>query len=124
MTAVSICIDVSDVDKATRFYAEVLACKIKTRKEGSAELETENSTIHLIQKEERSNPLPIGTAARDYTRHWTPVHLDFHVKDIDRAISLVPEFGGVLEGKQTGDWGVAAFCADPFGNGFCLINIH
>jgi hypothetical protein len=27
-----------------------------------------------------------GAISRDYSRHWTPVHLDIHVDAIDRTI--------------------------------------
>ncbi|MDH5729635.1 MAG: VOC family protein [Gammaproteobacteria bacterium] len=124
MSVVSICIDVADVKQATQFYTQVLECTIKQEKSDSTELQVENSTVYLIQKEENSNPLVKGTASRIYQRHWTPVHLDFHVDNIEQAITLVTEFGGEVEEQQSGDWGSAAFCADPFGNGFCLIKIN
>lgn len=124
MPVISICIDVSDIESATKFYTEVLGCKIKVQKEKSAELETDNSIIHLMEREENSNPLINDTDARRYTRHWTPVHLDFYVTDMDKSVSLLSECGGTLEGKEEGDWGAAAFCADPFGNGFCIIKLN
>ena len=123
MSTVSICIDVPDIEKATTFYTKVLGCEVIAQKDNSTEMEVENSTIYLIEKAENSNPLIDGFDSRRYTRHWTPVHLDFHVPDMDKAISLLTEFGGKLEGKEEGDWGVAAFCADPFGNGFCMLKI-
>ena len=124
MSRVSICIDVSDINKATSFYTQVLGCRIKTEKENSAELEVDNSTIYLVEMAEYSNPLIEGSDSRRYSRHWTPVHLDFHVTEIETSISLLREFGGKLEGQKSGDWGTAAFCADPFGNGFCMIEIN
>lgn len=124
MPIVSICIDVPDIEKATKFYTEVVGCKVKMQKENSTEMSVDNSTIYLIEREENSNPLIGDSDSRRYTRHWTPVHLDFHVTDIDKAMSLVHEFGGKLEGKEEGDWGTAAFCADPFGNGFCMIKMN
>lgn len=124
MPVVSICIDVSDIEKATKFYTEVLECKVKVQKENSTEMEIDNSTIYLMEKDENSNPLINESDSRRYSRHWTPVHLDFHISDIERSISLLEEYGGKLEGKETGDWGTAAFCADPFGNGFCIIKLN
>lgn len=29
-----------------------------------------------------------------------------------------------MEEKKEGEWGAAAFCADPFGNGFCIIKLN
>lgn len=71
-----------------------------------------------------------GTAAtvdgglRSYERHWTPVHLDFDVDDLDEAMAAVKRSGGTVESVQRGDWGGMAICADPFGNGFCVVSIQ
>jgi len=124
MPQVSICIDVSDIKQGTRFYSSALGCEIKREEEKSTELSVENTTIHLIEKEENSNPLITGTSSRTYKRHWTPVHLDFSVTDINKTLTQIQEFGGKMEGKEEGKWGAAAFCADPFGNGFCIIKIN
>jgi predicted enzyme related to lactoylglutathione lyase len=37
---------------------------------------------------------------------------------------MVVDLGGIKEGEKSGEWGSAAFCADPFGNGFCLMQIN
>jgi len=124
MPQVSICIDVADIKQGTRFYTNALGCDIKHEKEQSSELTAENVTIHLIEKEEDSNPLIKESSSRNYRRHWTPVHLDFAVTDIEKTLALIQELGGKVEGKEEGEWGVAAFCADPFGNGFCVIKIN
>jgi predicted enzyme related to lactoylglutathione lyase len=59
---------------------------------------------------------------RNYERHWTPIHLDFLTKDIDVVVERIINHGGVHEGGESGNWGSIAYCADPFGNGFCVIN--
>lgn len=124
MPQVSICIDVADIKQGTKFYTIALGCDIKHEKQQSSELSAENVTIHLIEKEENSNPLIKESSSRNYSRHWTPVHLDFAVTDIEKTLSLIQEFGGILEDKKEGEWGTAAFCADPFGNGFCIIKLN
>ena len=59
---------------------------------------------------------------RDYQRHWTPVHLDFIVPDLDPAMARLTTLGGSLDREvQTRDYGRIANMADPFGNGFDLI---
>ena len=59
---------------------------------------------------------------RDYTRHWTPVHLDFVVPEIQSAVVQARNAGARLEGEvRTHNWGRIAVMADPFGHGFCLI---
>jgi len=124
MPQVTICIDVSDIKRGTKFYADALGCEIKRQEQQSTELFVENVTIYLLEKEENSNPLITESSSRTYKRHWTPVHLDFAVTDIEKSLSLIQEFGGKIEGKEEGEWGTAAFCADPFGNGFCVIKMN
>jgi predicted enzyme related to lactoylglutathione lyase len=62
---------------------------------------------------------------RGYQRHWTPVHLDFAVADLDAAVKRVCAFGATLDRAiQERPWGRMANCADPFGNGFCLLEFR
>jgi predicted enzyme related to lactoylglutathione lyase len=42
--------------------------------------------------------------------------------DVAEVVTRVKESGGRHEGGESGDWGAIAYCADPFGNGFCIIN--
>lgn len=121
---VKICIDVPDLQKASAFYVNVLGCKVESENKDNTQLSVENATIYLMEKKENSNPLIEGEDSRRYSRHWTPVHLDFHVNDIDTPVSLLNKYAGTLEGKESGDWGEAAFCSDPFGNGFCLLRLR
>lgn len=63
-----------------------------------------------------------GQISRDYRRHWTPVHLDFAVDDIEEAVKRAVDAGGKLEGEiQRGAKGVLANLADPSGNGVDLV---
>ncbi|MGA9723120.1 MAG: VOC family protein, partial [Candidatus Binatus sp.] len=66
---------------------------------------------------------PQGPISRDYRRHWTPVHLDFAVDDIDEAVKRAVEAGGKLEGEiQHGPKGGLANLSDPAGNGVDLVS--
>jgi len=123
MIKVSISIDVSNLKQAESFYIEALGCK-KRRDQGSdmSVLSTENCDIYLQEKEAGSKPLPSCEDIRDYKRHWTPVHLDFLTENIDEVVEKILQLGGLHEGGDSGDWGSIAYCADPFGNGFCVIN--
>ena len=50
------------------------------------------------------------------------MHLDFHVDDLDAALNKAVMAGATAEQVfRNPDHGSAAFCADPFGNGFCLL---
>jgi uncharacterized glyoxalase superfamily protein PhnB len=59
---------------------------------------------------------------RDYERHWTPLHLDWVVDDIEAALARAVAAGATLEQSvRERRWGRIAVLADPFGHGFCLI---
>ncbi|MDH5232610.1 MAG: VOC family protein [Gammaproteobacteria bacterium] len=123
MIKISVSIDVSNLQEAEAFYVEALGCK-KVRDQGSdmVVLSTENCDIYLQEKGPGTNPLVSSNVVRDYERHWTPIHLDFICENVDELVSKVIKMGGLHEGGDSGDWGSIAYCADPFGNGFCIIN--
>ena len=65
---------------------------------------------------------PASADRRSYGRHWTPVHLDFVVADIDAAVARARAAGARVESPPaTHKWGKLALLADPFGHGICLI---
>ena len=68
--------------------------------------------MHLLLKEAGTDATGTGSCTRSYERHWTPVHLDFDVDDVDAAVVEVKRLGGTVEGLKRGEWGAAAFCAD------------
>ncbi|CAC9541848.1 VOC family protein [Bathymodiolus azoricus thioautotrophic gill symbiont] len=123
MIKISVSIDVSNLKQAEIFYIEALGCK-KLRDQGAdmVVLATDNCDIYLQEKEAGTKPLASSAVVRDYERHWTPVHLDFLTENIDEAVKKIVQLGGLHEGGESGDWGSIAHCADPFGNGFCVIN--
>lgn len=123
MIKISVSIDVSNLNKAETFYVEALGCK-KIRNQGPdmIVLATENCDIYLQEKSNGTKPLISSKITRDYKRHWTPVHLDFLTENIDEIVEKIVSLGGLHEGGDSGDWGSIAYCADPFGNGFCIIN--
>ncbi len=123
MIKISVSIDVSNLKEAEVFYVEALGCK-KVRDQGGSMvvLSVENADIYLQEKEVGSKPLKSSDVIRDYERHWTPIHLDFLCDNVDEVVSKVVKLGGTHEGGESADWGAIAHCADPFGNGFCVIN--
>ena len=123
MIKISVSIDVSDLKQAETFYTVSLGCK-KIRDQGSdmIVLATENCDIYLQEKEAGTKPLTTSDVVRNYHRHWTPVHLDFLTENINEVVKNILQLGGFHEGGDSGDWGSIAYCADPFGNGFCVIN--
>ena len=122
MIKVSVSIDVSNLKQAETFYVDALGCKKLREQGGMSVISTGNCDIYLQEKEAGTNPIPSDIVKRDYSRHWTPVHLDFLAENIDEIVKRIIQLGGRHEGGESGDWGSIAYCADPFGNGFCIIN--
>ncbi|WP_038946618.1 VOC family protein, partial [Bradyrhizobium genomosp. III] len=66
--------------------------------------------------------LGAGADRRRYERHWTPVHIDVVVDDVDAAVARALSAGAILEAPaRDAPYGRIAMLADPFGNGFCLL---
>jgi predicted enzyme related to lactoylglutathione lyase len=81
-----------------------------------------SSPVYLLVKPAGSQAVATTGAVRDYRRHWTPVHLDIAVADLEAALAEAVAAGAVLEdGPRSHGWGRIALLADPFGHGFCLI---
>ena len=116
-------IDVDDLARAAEFYCRALDLKPGRRFGHSAvELLGGSSAIYLLEKAAGTAATPVSSQLREYSRHWTPVHLDFVVPNLDAALARAQSAGASLEGEvNTHRWGRIAAMADPFGNGFCLI---
>jgi len=115
-------IDVDNLEKATRFYCDGLGLTVGRRFDGWIELIGAAAPISLLPKAPGSPISPVAKQKRDYRRHWTPVHLDFVVQDIRAAVKRAQAAGAVLERDvTTHDYGLLALLADPWGNGFCLL---
>jgi predicted enzyme related to lactoylglutathione lyase len=123
MARVSICIDVPDLSAATAFYCDALGCSVDKQQASHNTLSTGGVTLQLLLKEAGTAATANGTCHRTYERHWTPVHLDFDVVDLDAALAVVTRLSGIVESVQRGEWGAVAICADPFGNGFCMVSL-
>jgi predicted enzyme related to lactoylglutathione lyase len=115
-------IDVSDLKAAEAFYTSAFGLQTG-RRLGPAVLELNGAgvAIYLIETKARSAATPAGEPRR-FSRHWTPVHLDFVVDDLDAAVEAARSAGATEEKPVAAhDWGRIAQFADPFGNGFCII---
>jgi catechol 2,3-dioxygenase-like lactoylglutathione lyase family enzyme len=119
-------IDVPDIEAGIAFYTTALGLHVGRRfGDDFVELLGRDAPIYLLRKEEGSSIGPAGGDTRRYGRHWTPIHADFVVDDIELARSSALAAGAVQEG-ETGDapYGKLAMFADPFGHGFCLIEFN
>jgi predicted enzyme related to lactoylglutathione lyase len=116
-------IDVDDLDEAVRFYTSVAALKVGRRfGESAVELLGSNAPIYLLKKAPGTAAFENTDRSRTYERHWTPVHLDFVVDDIDAAVARASAAGARLERPvSTSKWGRLAVMADPFGHGLCFV---
>jgi predicted enzyme related to lactoylglutathione lyase len=124
MPLLRLCIDVDELDAAVAFYTRAFGFT-PGRRDGDewAELLGAPTPVDLLAKPPGTAALPSGTRAlRDYERHWTPIHLDVVVDDLDAAVARAVAAGATLErGAETMTWGRIALLADPFGHGFCLL---
>lgn len=116
-------IDVPDMVRATRFYCAAFGLTVHRRLgPGAVELAGAQAPIYLLEKAEGTPSAGTGTQARSYARHWSPVHLDFVVDDIDAAVARAVAAGATLEQPvRVSAWGKLALLADPFGHGVCLV---
>jgi predicted enzyme related to lactoylglutathione lyase len=117
-------IDVDDLEKGVAFYQTALGLRLGRRLfDGTvAEMLGASSAVYLLARPSESSASPEVLLARDYRRHWTPVHLDFEVKDVEAAVQRALAAGAKLEGHiRTFAWGRIAMMSDPFGHGFCLL---
>lgn len=116
-------IDVPNINAATRFYTQAFDLQVGRRLgEDAIELLGADAPIYLLQKAPGTKAGSQGAAHRDYARHWTPVHLDLVVEDIDAALARALAAGAQQESPvRISSWGKLALLADPFGHGFCLV---
>jgi|SRR5262245_20140938 predicted enzyme related to lactoylglutathione lyase len=116
-------VDVDDLERAIRFYVSALGLRIGRRFGADAvEMLGASAPIYLLVKASGTAASTKTSQPRNYRRHWTPVHLDFVVEDIEDAVQRALSAGATLERPVlVHKWGRIALMADPFGHGFCLI---
>ena len=116
-------IDVDDLENAIQFYTAAFGLKVGRRFGISGvEMLGNSAPIYLLVKSPGTPAADTTSQVRNYERHWTPVHVDFVVDEIEPAVHLAISAGARLEQPiTTHKWGKLALMADPFGHGFCLI---
>jgi predicted enzyme related to lactoylglutathione lyase len=116
-------LDVDDLDKAVRFYSSALGLKVGRRFGAfGVEMLGSSAPIYLLVKLPGTPASDTTSQCRSYERHWTPVHVDFVVDEIEPAVQSAVSAGARLEQPiATHKWGKLALMADPFGHGFCLV---
>jgi len=122
---IRVCIDVDDLEKGIDFFCRAFGLSLARRLDFNwVELAGATVPIDLLAKVPGSQPTTGSSAARNYKRHWTPVHIDVVVEDIEVAVARAVSAGAILErGVEKHAWGLLAIFADPFGHGFCLLQL-
>jgi lactoylglutathione lyase len=114
-------IDVDDLPRAEAFYRDAFGLAAARRfGDGAVEMLGAQAPLYLLRKPAGSE----GAAGspRDYHRHWTPLHLDVVVDDLDAALARALAAGARAEGQvREAAWGRIVQLADPFGHGWCLL---
>ena len=124
MVAVLVCIDVGDLERGIDFYTRGLGLALG-RRHGAEWVELTGAPVPVMLIANPAGSRACATATRSYDRHWTPVHLDFVVDDVKAAVDRAEAAGAKREGEiQVRSWNSIAYMADPFGNGFDLIEPH
>ncbi len=116
-------LDVDDLEQAARFYGSAFGLQVG-RRLGSFGVEMLGSSapIYLLAKLPGTPASETTSQRRSYKRHWTPIHLDFVVDEIETAVQRAVWAGARPEGPiVTHTWGKLAPMADPFGHGFCFV---
>lgn len=118
-------IDVDDLDKAVQFYGATFGLQAnRTLGETGIEMLGGPVPIHLLHKPAGTNATTTTDEQWRYTRHWSPLHLDFVIDDIEAAVQRAVAAGATIEGTITiHAWGKLALMADPFGHGFCFVQL-
>lgn len=116
-------IDVPELAPAIEFYCAALGLQLNRIIDGDvAELTGGSCLIYLLEKPAGSRPARTLPAIRDYTRHWTPVHVDFAVDNLEEASKRAVAAGAKQESGCVQWMGSKCITfSDPFGHGFCLI---
>jgi predicted enzyme related to lactoylglutathione lyase len=116
-------IEVADLEGGIGVYCDSLGLALKRRLGPNwVELDGANMPIFLLGNRSPVAELGDTRVERNFTRHWTPVHLDFIVADLDAVVTRLSGLGASLDRSiQQREYGRMANMADPFGNGFDLI---
>jgi predicted enzyme related to lactoylglutathione lyase len=116
-------LDVGDLDAGIHFYTAAFGLAVGRRfGDFAVEMLGGPTPLYLLAKEAGTSATVTTGQVRSYARHWTPVHLDFVVEEIDAAVQKAVAAGAQLERPVIIQaWGKLAMMADPFGHGFCFV---
>jgi len=128
-------LDVPDLAAAERLYCDAFGLRAG-RRFGQAGLELIGAAVPLYLLVQPAGSPGAAGQPRDYARHWTPVHLDVVVDDLEAALERALACGFRADDLPPAEaqdpararttvrraaWGDLVRLADPFGHGWCLI---
>ncbi len=119
-------LDVDDIERAVVFYTQAFELRVGRRFDNAfVELLGAEAPMYLLLKQAGTAAFEGAERMRSYARHWTPLHLDFVVPDLDAAVGRALAAGAVLESAPSQHaYGRLALLHDPFGHGFCLLQFE
>ena len=123
MLTVHAYIEVTDLQRGIEFYCGGLGLT-QRRQLGPRWVELSGANLPIFLLADRPAVAEIGATRvqRNFGRHWTPVHLDFIVTNLDEMVGRLCNLGASLDREiQIREYGRIANMGDPFGNGFDLI---
>ena len=98
MVLVHVYIEVTELPDGINFYCGGLGFALKRRLSPTwVELAGANLPIYLLANRPTLADLGSKQAVRSYERHWTPVHLDFIVEDLDQMVAQLISLGASLD---------------------------
>ncbi|MEO8018804.1 MAG: VOC family protein [Pseudomonadota bacterium] len=116
-------IDVPELAAAIALYTAALGLRHARTLDGDvAELTGASATLYLLQKDPGTPAVKVPPVDRNYARHWTPVHFDLVVPDVEAAAARALAAGARRETANVHWHGSHCISfGDPFGHGFCFI---
>jgi catechol 2,3-dioxygenase-like lactoylglutathione lyase family enzyme len=125
MLELHVYVEVADLDAGLAFYTSGLGLhEVRRFTERWVELGGAGVPLHLLARPDPSFTAGAHRLTRSYARHWTPVHLDLVVDDLEVALESALA-AGATQDREIVDhhfWRMANL-ADPFGNGIDLIQL-
>ncbi|GAA5072715.1 VOC family protein [Lysobacter panacisoli] len=114
-------IDVDDLATAEAFYTQAFGLR-PARRFGDDMLELLGFEVPLYLLRKDAGTAGAGTSMRNFARHWTPIHGDVVVEDLEAALAQALAAGARREGDiREASWGRIVTVSDPFGHGWCLL---
>ena len=98
MPEVHVYIEIDDLERGIAFYVEGLGLSVARRlRPHWVELAGAQMPIHLLARPEPQFKSGEHVLSKDFGRHWTPIHLDFVVDDLDVAVERAVRAGATIE---------------------------